>query len=254
VFAVVGLVAACDPKNGTTASASPTAKASPSPAPKAVLAASIQPVEESSYQFTITSAAFTGEGARDVQDRVATITGTEVANGVSIKLDYIRFDDDAYLKLDFGALNSQLGIQSDKYTHLDLSKVTGKAMVGLPVNLTGAPIDLGGLASGLNDDVQTTDGKTYTGTIDLTKATSSITPDANLLRNIGDKAKSVPFTAKLDDQGRLADLKSDGGSIDPKLAFQMAVTGYGTATDVTKPDASQVVEAPDSVLRIFGGQ
>jgi hypothetical protein len=102
--------------------------------------------------------------------------------------------------------------------------------------------------------VKTTDGKTYTGTIDLTKATGGIAPDADVLRNVGDKAKSVPFTAKLDDQGRLTDLKIDGGSIDPQLAFKVAVTGYGTATNATTPDASQVVEAPDSVLKILGGQ
>jgi hypothetical protein len=110
------------------------------------------------------------------------------------------------------------------------------------------------LLSGLNDDVKTADGTTYTGTVDLTKATGDIAPDATVLRNIGDRAKAVPFTAKLDDQGRMTYLKIDGGSVDPQLAFEVAVTGYGTATAVTEPDASQVVEAPDSVLKILGGQ
>jgi hypothetical protein len=135
VFAVVGLVAACGPKNGTTAGGIPTAKVSPSPAlaPKATVAASIEPLVTSSYQFTITSAAFTGEGSRDVPDRAATVTGTGKAGRFPIKIDFMRVDDDAYAKLDLGALNSQLGIQSDKYLHLDLSKLAGKAQ--LPLNL-----------------------------------------------------------------------------------------------------------------------
>ena len=251
VFAAVGLVAACGPKNGN-AGGSPTTKALPSPvpAPKVAVAGSVEPLVTSNYQFTITSAAFTGEGSRDVQDRVAKVTGTGVANGVSMKIDFMRVDDDAYAKLDFGALNTQLGIQSDKYLHLDLSKLAGTA--DLPLNLTGAPIDLGGLLAGLNDDVTTTDGRIYVGSIDLTKATGNIAPDADVLRNVGDKARSVPFTEKLDDQGRLTDLKIDGGSIAPQLAFDATVTGYGTATTVTEPAASVVVEAPDSVLTFFG--
>ena len=253
VFAVVGLVAACGPKNGN-AGGRLTATASPSPVrtPKAAVAASVEPLVTSTYRFTITSAAFTGEGSRDVQDRVARVTGTGVADGVSMKIDFMRVDDDAYAKLDFGPLNSQFGIQSDMYLHLDLSNLAGTA--GRPLNLTGAPIDVGGLLTGLNNDVETTDGKTYAGTIDLTKATGDVAPDADVLRNVGDKAKSVPFTTKLDDQGRLTDLKIDGGSIAPQLAFDVAVTGYGAATNVVEPDASQVVEAPDSVLKILGGQ
>ena len=253
VFAVVGLVAACDPKNGN-AGGSPSAKVSPSPvlAPKAAVAASIEPLVTSNYHFTITSAAFTGEGSRDVPDRTATVTGTGKADGVSMKIDFMRVDDDAYAKLDLGALNSRLGIQSDKYLHLDLSTLASTA--DLPLNLTGAPIDLGGLFTGLNNNVKTTDGKTYNGTVDLTKATGGIAPDADVLRNLGDKAKSVPFTVRLDDQGRLTYLKIDGSSIDPQLAFEVAVTGYGTATTITEPDASQVVEAPDSVRKILGGQ
>jgi hypothetical protein len=251
VFAVVGLVAACDPKHGN-AGGSPTVKASSAPAPQAAVAASIEPLGTSSYRFTITSAAFTGEGSRDVPDRVAKVSGIGMADGVSMKIDFMRVGDDAYAKLDFGALNSQLGIQSDKYLHLDLSRLSGAA--DLPLNLTGAPIDLNGLLIGLNNDVKTIDGKTYTGTVDLTKATGGIAPDADVLGNVGDKAKSVPFTAKRDDQGRLTYLKIDGGLIDPHLAFEVAVTGYGTATNITEPDASQVLEAPDSVLKIFGDQ
>ncbi len=252
VFAVAGLVAGCGAKNGTTAGASPTAKATPSPAlaPKAALAASILPLATSSYQFTITSAALTGNGAADQATQAATLTATGTAEGVSIKLDFIRIGNDAYAKLDFGGLNGQLGIQSDKYLHLDVTKLG--ASPSLPLNLTGSPVDLAGLLTGVNDDVKTTDGgRTYTGTIDLTKATGDNVPDADVLKNVGDKAKAVPFTAKLDDQGRLSDLKIDGSAIDPQLSFETSITGYGTAANVTKPDDSQVVEAPDSVLKLF---
>jgi len=83
--------------------------------------------------------------------------------------------------------------------------------------------------------------------------TGDFAPDSDALKNAGDKAKSIPFTATLDDQGRLTDLNVNGSSIDPALGIEITVSDYGSATGISKPDSSQVVEAPDSVLQFLKG-
>jgi hypothetical protein len=250
MFALAGLVAGCATKNGTSASASASAKASPSPtqAPKEALLASTKSLATSSYKFTIKSADLNGTGAADPSNKLLSLTATGIADSASVKLDFIVVGTDLYAKIDLGALSSQLGIQTDKYMHLDATKLG--ANPSLPIGINGDPVNVSGTLAGLND-VQTTDGKTFTGTIDLTKVTGDKAPDPSVLQKAGDKAKAVPFTAVLDDQGRLTSLKVDGASIDPSLALEATFTGYGTSPGITKPDAAQVVEAPDSVVQLF---
>lgn len=247
MLALAGLAAGCA-KNA----ASSTAGASPSPtvAPKQALLASTKTLVTSSYRFTIKSADANGSGAVDPANKAASATVTGQANNVSMKLDFIQIGADLYAKLDLGPLNSQLGISSDKYFHADVSKLT--ARTNLPFGLGGQPVDANGLLAGITN-VQTTDGTHFTGTVDATKMTGVDAPNSDAVQKAGDKAKAIPFTATLDDQGRLTDLTINGNSIDPQFALEVTISDYGSAVGITKPDASQVVEAPDAVLKIFQG-
>ena len=250
VFAAAGLMTGCASKNGTGASASPTPKPSPTVAPKVALLASTKSLATSSYNFTIKSAGLNGSGSADPTNKAAKASATGQTSGVSLKVDFIQVGNDLYAKLDLGPLTSQLGIQTDKYYHADASKLGDST--NLPFGDTGQPVDASGLLAGVND-VQTTDGKHFTGTIDATKMTGDFAPDSDALQKAGDKAKSIPFTATLDDQGRLTDLNVSGSSIDPALGIEVTVSDYGSAASISKPDSSQVVEAPDSVLQFLKG-
>jgi hypothetical protein len=252
VFAAAGLIAGCASKNGTNTAASPTAKASPSPtvAPREALLASTKSLATTSYKYTIKSADFTGSGAADPANKLVSLTATGQQDNTSIKLDFIAVGTDLYAKLDFGPLSSQLGIQIDKYMHLDATKLGAKP--SLPIGISGDPLNAAGILAGLND-ATTTDGKTFTGTVDATKMTGDNVPDPDVVQKAGDKAKAIPFTAVLDDQGRLTSLKVDGASIDPQLTLEATISDYGSAAGVTKPAAAQVVEAPDAVVKLFQG-
>jgi hypothetical protein len=245
VFASAGLLAGCGAKSGTTAAAS----ASPSPtlAPKDALLAAARPLATSSYQFTIKSDKANGSGAVDALNAVAKLNASAEQDGISAKLEVIRIKTDLWAKVDFGALNAAAGIQPDKYAHIDLSKLQNP---DLPFDLKGDPLDVAGLLAGVND-VKTTDGKTYTGTVDLTKMTGVTAPDPDAIQKAGDKAKSVPFTATVDDKGRLNDFKVDGASIDPALALEISFSNFESAANVSAPDDADVIEAPASVLKIF---
>jgi hypothetical protein len=252
VFAAAGLIAGCASKNGTNAAASPTAKASPSPtlAPKEALLASIKPLTTTSYKYTIKSADFSGNGAADPANKLVSLTATGTQDNTTIKLDFIAVGTDLFAKLDFGPLSGQLGIQTDKYLHIDATKLGAKP--SLPIGISGDPVNAAGILAGLND-VTTSDGKTFTGTVDATKMTGDNVPDSDVVQKAGDKAKAIPFTAVLDDKGRLASLKVDGASIDPQLTYETTISDYGSAPGITKPAAGQVVEAPDAVVKLFQG-
>ena len=259
VFAAIGFAAAgCGGSTsggnaGASTGASAGAKVSPTPtlAPKDALVASTTQLQKTSYKFTMSAAGLSGTGATEAASaKTASMSVSGTEEGVSIKMDFILINTDAYIKMDMGQLNAQLGIAANKWMHLDASKLSSDA--GLPIGDTGDPTDVTGLFAGLND-VKTTDGKNFTGTIDMTKATGSSTPDADLLDKVGAKAKAVPFTASVDDQGRLTSMKIDGSGIDPQLNVSMTFSDYGSPSNVTKPDASQIVEAPSAVQQMFAG-
>jgi hypothetical protein len=245
VFATAGLVAGCADKSGTAAGAS--ASPSPTVAPKDALLAAARPLATSSYQFTVKSVDANGSGAVDALNAVSKLDATVTTDGATVKLNLIRIKDDMWAKVDAGALNAVAGIQPDKYAHVDLSTLQN---ANLPLDTKGDALDIGQVLTSVND-VKTSDGKTYTGTVDLTKMSGVIAPDADTLKKAGAKANAIPFTATVDDKGRLTDLKIDGSSIDPSISLEVAFSNFESAANVTAPDDSEVVEAPAGVLQLF---
>lgn len=246
VFATAGLLAGCGAKSGTSAAAS--ASPSPTVAPKDALLAAAKPLATSSYQFTVKSPDANGSGAVDALNAVSKLDATVTSDGATVKLNLIRIKTDLWAKVDAGALNTVAGIQPDKYEHIDLSTLKNP---NLPLDVTkGDTLDIAALLASVND-VKTSDGKTYTGTVDLTKMSGVIAPDSDTIKKAGAKANAIPFTATVDDKGRLTDLKIDGSSIDPSISLEVSFSNFESAANVTAPDDSEVVEAPAGVLQMF---
>jgi hypothetical protein len=248
LFAAVGLAGAGCGKTGSSTNVAASTLPSPTLAPKDALLASTKTLASTSHKFTIKSSGLTGQGAADPAAKAVALTMSGTQSGVSVKMDFVAINTDVYMKIDFGALNRQVGIDPAKYMHLDATKLGSNS--NLPVQPGGDPVEMNGILAGLVD-VTTTDGRNFTGTLDLTKATGSSTLISAAVAKVGDKAKAVPFTAVLDDNGRMTDLKIDGSGIDPALGIEVSFSDFGTAADVTKPDPSQVVEAPDALAQMF---
>src|SRR5258708_26247455 len=107
--------------------------------------------------------------------------------------------------------------------HLDSTKVEDKAQ--LPIDDAGSPaIGTANMLQGAAD-VKQADATHFSGVVDVTQIDSLVAPDQELLKKVGDKAKAVPFTATVDEQGRLTALKLDGASLDPGLTVDLAFTG-----------------------------
>ncbi|MEE3919687.1 hypothetical protein V2I01_19415 [Micromonospora sp. BRA006-A] len=74
-----------------------------------------------------------------------------------------------------------------------------------------------------------------------------------MITALGAQAQSVPFTAKVDTQGRLSEmvLKIPAAGQSAAQDLKITYTDYGNAAPAQKPSADQVVEAPAELYNLF---
>jgi hypothetical protein len=254
VIAAAGLaIAGCDA--GSTTSTSPSASTSASTtsgtgssSARDALLTSIAPLTRTSYKYTLSSGGLTGQGANDPTLKVATLALTGQQQSNSLTINVIAIGTDLWMKLDFGAANNTLKISNDTWFHIDATRLG--ANPSLPVDPNGGANTAAVLQNAV--DVQRVDATHFSGTVDLTKGTVAGPVGQPDLDRLGAKAKAVPFTASVDDQGRLTALKLDLATIDASMpAIESTYSDYGTTVSATKPDAAHVAEAPDAVYQLF---
>jgi hypothetical protein len=238
-----------DQGSGAAGQPSGAASAGASAASTALLASTRQLGREP-YHYHFASGTLSGDGMADPAAKAAQSSLTGTQSGNAAKIDMIAVGTDFWFKLNLGTANQTLGITTDNWLHLDAARLGAGA--NLPADPTGGAASASGLLSGAGE-VQRTDDRHFSGTIDLTKVTGVAGVDQELLTKAGAKASAVPFTAVLDDQGRLSDLRLDLSSARPGQVLEVSFSQYGTPVSVTKPDPAQVTEAPDTVYQLFHG-
>jgi hypothetical protein len=211
--------------------------------------ASFQGIEENSASITFKQGPISGTAQLDPPNHSAAATAGGKVGGVTVKVSVIYIAPDAWVQLgDFGPLNARYGLRPNKWMKLDRKKVDPNT---LPLDFQqGDNLDLRTLFSQVGD-VQRVDATHYSGTIDLNQATGVSAPSDDDLKKIGAKASAVPFTATLDDKGRLTQLDIDTG--DPDTSSHFTVSGYGTPQAIKAPDAAQVVPTPQSLYAFLNG-
>jgi hypothetical protein len=246
-------LSACGPNNSADATGG---KASPSPSPSAEpkeqLSNALKALNSTSEKITLSTAGKqVGTGSVDVPNKSADVTFQLTAEGVSIKMEILAVAADEYYKTDFGkTINRQLKVDPTKWYKIDPAKVTDKSSLIIdPSTDANDPLGLESALSALSD-VKSTDGRTFTGTIDMTAASDSalsgvMTDDVS---TFGDKAKAVPFTATVNDKGQLISFKTDGTGISDQLTEDIEFSDFGTAK-VTAPTSS--VAAPSSLYQMI---
>jgi len=211
--------------------------------PAAELAAAATKLSTESLKVKMKSAAgLNVEGAASVGGEQMNMTMTlGVGGSEDTTMTMRKVGNDLYIKMD-GALGSALGAKADKWMHVDASKIPA----GSPFSISGSgPTDASKMIAATQNVEKTGEGA-YKGVLDMTK-----TPNANekALETLGAKAKAVPFTAKVDAEGRLTELAIDMDSLMPG-AGKMTTTYYdfGTSVSVKAPPAKDVQEMPKSML------
>jgi len=139
------------------------------------------------------------------------------------------------------------------WTHVDVSRLPEGANVGLRPGQID-PANTSQLLTSTTD-VQQVDSRSYKGTLDLTKAAGVAGVDQASIKTWGDQAQDVPFTAGLDEQGRLSALTIQLPAVNGQQSqpLEILYTDYGTKVDAKKPAASEITEAPDSLYSSLGG-
>lgn len=250
-------LAACDPIGGKTASSSgSTAPAVPDD-PKQALLASTEEITKGNFRYLMRTDGGTVEGVVHLPSRSArlTVKSADSTNSTSMNMDIIHIDPESWVKLDVKGMDAVPGVdklKSDKYLHLDQSKIEG--LDGLRFDFSNVDPAGSPLLTESIVNVQKTGEGAYSGTIDLTKASNAALADDDALKALGVKAQSLPFEAKVDPQGRLTDLTIQVPAVGENKAHDLQITysDYGAATPPEKPAPAETEEAPDALYEFFG--
>lgn len=179
-------------------------------------------------------------GVMDPAGKKASMTMEMSLGSTSLNVDVIMIDSDIYLKM------SGMPGMPEQWMHIDGSKAKGGSPLG-NVDLND-PSGLKDLANALND-IERDGDRGFKGTIDLTKAPDF---DDETRDALGDKANAIPFTAKVDDQGRLVEFVIDLAAVEPSLwQLKAAYFDFGTDAKIEAPPASETIEAPSELVESF---
>ncbi len=245
LVAVLGLgLTGCGGGTGANASAdrgAATASPRPTADPSGELTAAIRRLNEQSMRIEVSSSMLTGTG---VSDPIARAMDVTLSLGALGEVHSLVIGDDAYVKLS-GMLGEQLGGQK-KWLHVNADKLSGGQLGFMPAD------DPGGVKKLLSAvvDVRREGDRSYAGTLDYTRTGAN----PKSFAAAGDKAKSLPFTATVDEQGRLTRFEMDMAPINPMLGKMTAsYTDFGTPVRPSKPPAADTEEAPAELTRAFAG-
>jgi hypothetical protein len=232
--------------SGTPAPATSSAAADPAAASQLGQAAAA--LGTTSFKITLTS----GPGVKliglvDAPGNKGTATLTLSGPNANLELKTLLVGQDLYVQIP--------GItKAGTWTHLDVSRLPAGANVGL----RPGQIDPANTAKLLSSttDVQQVDARSYKGTLDLTKVAGITGIDQVTVDGLGASASRVPFTAGLDDQGRLSELTIQLPAANGKAAQPVDVlyTDYGTPVTADRPATTEITEAPDNVYTTLGGK
>jgi hypothetical protein len=251
-------VAGCDnggtttttPGAGASAPATATATGSASaadPAAVQALSAATAKLGTTSFKVTATSGpGFKLIGGIDPAKGVGTADLTASGTNAELKVKTLLIQQDLYVQVP--------GVtKAGTWTHLDVSRLPEGANVGLRPGQID-PVNTANLLSSATD-VTANGSSSYAGTVDLTKAVGLAGVDQVTIDSYGNAAQKVPFTAGLDDQGRLSVLtiQLPAAAGKPIQPLEVLYSDYGVPVDAARPTAAQITEAPDSLYGSFGG-
>ncbi|MFG3686253.1 hypothetical protein [Micromonospora sp. NPDC047740] len=255
----VPALAACKSEAGSPSADSKSAAAQGIPAdPKEALAAATKEIQKGNFTFGIKGGEFNGSGTVHMPSKSAEMkleSGQTANDDLAMSMHLVFIDADSWVKLELaGAMADAVpGFKAmkGKYQHLDRSKIKDAK----ELNFDFTDVDPAGtdkMIKAITDVKQTGEG-TYAGTIDATKASDSDLLDAETVKALGAQASAVPFTAKLDAQGRLTEFAVQVPAASGAEAQAVTVTyaDYGSAAAVKAPPAGQVVEASDQLYQMF---
>jgi len=241
-LAVVVGVCAVAALGGCTAGK--TAGRDPSTAPRASVAASRSGLAATvgglgSYRFKVVANEGRYEGRIDpVADRLeASVSVT--SGGASLKIDTVEVRGAAYTRLTGPPMP---GFDGATWYRVDPARVTRPGALGL--SAIKDPTGVQALIAATRD-VQR-QGRTYRGTVDMTRVVAWGPVNVAQVAQLGAAARAIPFEATVDGQERLVDMKV---SI-PDNPVEATYAGFGSPVLVDEPKGAEPL--PDHLYGMLG--
>jgi len=246
--------------------------------PKAAIAAAVAAMKEGNYAFTAKTPDSDTKGTVHLPSKsVSMQMGTKSAQTKgTIELRLVEPDRWMKITMDLGNLGGGLGtidtsdpeaakfaesmrqmteMFSGKYwMHVDMSKLKGDAAKQLGIDTAGADITGAGALLGAVVTAKG-DARNITGTLDATKITKDLgVINSTDIKSMGPAAAALPFTATLDEQGRLTKLDVDVPKAGDTAAGKWTIdlTGYGAQKAQEKPTGT-IREMPANAYAMLNG-
>jgi hypothetical protein len=233
------------------AACGPTQAAQPQLTPKQALVASVRAQATTPFDVTLSEPDNTGKGTVDPVHNGAQLSFSSGTAEATIKMDVLVIDEKVYIRMDFGPqLNRTLGLKPSAWMNLDKNKLKDPSELPFDTASMSDPFDLSDYFNAVRSVVRA-DSTHLTGTIDMTVVTGANKPDSTALANAGDAAKAVPFTAVIDGQGRLVELRIDAGAAAKGLSGDFLFSNYGAGQTVMEPANADVIEMPNVLYQVF---
>ncbi len=254
-------IAGCSGSDGSDGSAgSGGSRSARSADPKQALADSVKELAKGDFSFTIVDNESTMTGVLHAPSKSASIEVKSKPGTDGLEMNLVMVGPDRWLKFDFEPeVSEALKLPADKWLHVDSAKITDPETAKDFAIDFGDPttVDLasaGAILKSLVTAERAGEGK-YSGTLDLTQVKDAKTVDGELVKSLGEKGKSIPFTASVDGQGRLTQLVLDIPAAGTTTAYKLEIdyADYGSATAPKQPAAGEAVEAPASLYDALNG-
>lgn len=214
--------------------------------PKQAVTASVKKLTEGNFRFTVNDGEANSSGSIHKPSQSAELTtetpGTNGKMKMTIAFRAIGQDSWIQVKSPDPEVAKLLQVPVDKWLHLDHTKIEKSAFA-----IDFANPDPGDAAKILKSvaSVQKTGDGVYSGTLDISQLTDSEVITNDTILSLDEKAKAVPFTAKLDSKGRLASLKIEIPEAEVKgRTVELTYAEYGSAASPQRPADGETQEAP----------
>ncbi|WP_030436383.1 LppX_LprAFG lipoprotein [Actinoplanes subtropicus] len=223
-------------------SAAPTTTTSADPQAAAKLSQAVEQLDQTSFTLTASSGSgFRMTGSIDAPNGKAAAQLTASGPNAEINVKTTLIGQDLYAQVP--------GItKAGTWTHVDGSRLPANATIGLRPGQID-PVNTANLLKATTD-VKATGDTSYAGSVDLSKVAGVAGLGQVSVGASGAPVQTtVPFTATLDAQGRLATLTVNLPQGEP---LRVTYANYGQPVQVTAPAPNEITEAPDSFYSSLG--
>jgi hypothetical protein len=229
------------------ASGAPAAGSSAGAAASNDLQAAVQELTKTSYKYTMKSGDASGSGSVDPTLKHASMTVSVAAEGGDFKTEVLVLDTELYARISGLPLP---GLDGKKWLKIDRSKI--KSFAALGIQDIDDPTGVKTLAKSIAT-IKKTGDRSYQGTLDLSKGSAAFNLDEAAVRQLGEKAKAIPFEATVNDKGKLATWKMTipAHGSDKETPYELTFSNHGEKLGLTRPAAASVTNPPEAVYEML---